>query len=257
MEATSPAPQGGASRSLGGGADRSAREAQVKILRTRGGARVLHGAHVLSELRALPGPTHSVFDVLAAAVVLCEPAGPLLMLGFAGGGMVAPLRALAWDAPIEAVDLSLAAVPTFRALSRAWAGEVRVRRAEAGAFLARGGRAFGCVVEDLSQQLPGDVVKPAVSFGPLPAQIARRLAPGGVCVINLLPQPGWSLASTRARLLKPHTRALRVVLDDFQNEVLLAGAQLPPAAAAARTLRLILRTLGSRQAERFTVRTVR
>lgn len=229
----------------------------MKVVRIRGGARVVHGQHVLSEVRALPGPTHSVFDVLAAAVVLTEPKGPLLMLGFAGGGMVAPLRALAWEGPIEAVDLSLAAVPIFRELSKAWAGEVKVQRAEAGAFLEKRGRPYGCVIEDLSQQVPGNVVKPAASFGVLPARIADRLAPGGVCIINLLPQPGWRLPDTRARLASPYAHVLRIALEDFENEVLLAGALLPPAPRAARQLRLILRTLGSNQADRFKLRTVR
>ena len=43
---------------------------------------------MLCELPRLPGPTHSVWDVLACAVKLFAPGSRMAMLGFAGGGLL-------------------------------------------------------------------------------------------------------------------------------------------------------------------------
>ena len=77
----------------------------MKIERTRRGARIIDDDVVLSEILARPGPTHSLFDVLAAAVAAFAPGPRFAMLGFAGGGMIAPLRAMGCDIPVRAVDL--------------------------------------------------------------------------------------------------------------------------------------------------------
>jgi hypothetical protein len=57
----------------------------VRIERTRRGARMIEGDVVLSEILARPGPTHSLFDLLAAAVTALSPGPRLAVLGFAGG----------------------------------------------------------------------------------------------------------------------------------------------------------------------------
>ena len=66
----------------------------MRIKRTRRGAQMLQGGAILSEILAEPAATHSVFDLLAALVHLLAPGPRVAMLGFAGGGMLAPLRAL-------------------------------------------------------------------------------------------------------------------------------------------------------------------
>ncbi|MEC9081308.1 MAG: hypothetical protein VYE44_05980, partial [Verrucomicrobiota bacterium] len=58
------------------------------------GARLVQNGSVLSEVLAQPGPTNSVFDALAALVRLFSPGARVGLLGFAGGGIIAPLRAM-------------------------------------------------------------------------------------------------------------------------------------------------------------------
>ena len=67
----------------------------MKIVRTRRGARIVDDDVVLSEILAKPGPTHSLFDLLAAAVATLAPGPRFAMLGFAGGGIVAHNTSLA------------------------------------------------------------------------------------------------------------------------------------------------------------------
>ncbi|NIP94518.1 MAG: hypothetical protein GWO24_14175, partial [Akkermansiaceae bacterium] len=66
----------------------------------RGACLEQHGC-VLSEILEEPGSTHSVFDVLAAAVAVFSPGRRVAVLGFAGGGMMAPLRKLGGDHEVE------------------------------------------------------------------------------------------------------------------------------------------------------------
>ena len=109
----------------------------MRIVRTRRGLRLLEGDVILSELLARPGPTHCLFDVLAACVAALAPGPRIALLGFAGGGIVAPLRAMGFPHAIEAVDLDPTGEKLFRELARHWAGEVRVARMDALEWLAR------------------------------------------------------------------------------------------------------------------------
>jgi spermidine synthase len=230
-----------------------------RVVRTRHGLRIVQGRDVLSHLLARPGPTGGLFDVLAAAVVAFAPetrrAPRVALLGFAAGGIVAPLRALGFVHPLHAVDLSLDAAPLFRELAADWGGEVRLVRAEASAWLRRSRRPWDVVVEDLTVPGPAGAEKPRVSVEVLPRLLRARLAPGGVAVTNVLPVPGMTWEALVARLASPYARALVVHCEEYENRILLAGAELPPARAAAGRLRATLRRLGSRQATRLAVRT--
>ncbi len=229
-------------------------EAGWRLCRTRRGGRIEQHGVLLSELAGRPGPTHTLFDVLAAALAAFAPGPRLLVLGFAGGSVVAPLRALGAASPLTAVDLSTAGEPLFRELSARWCGRVRVVQAEAGAFLARAQRPFDGVLEDLSIPVGGDLVKPSASYGALPAAIARRLRPGGVAVLNLLPTPGWPWARALEAARRPFAHALELRLADYVNRIVLASdAPLSPRREGAR-LRAALRRLRSRQAGRLAVR---
>lgn len=230
----------------------------MHVERTQRGARLVHGGHVVSELPARPGPTDSVFDVLAACVRELAPAGGrLAMLGFAAGGTLAPLRALGVSGPVEAVDLDLTAVPLFRRLARRWSGRVTADRADAAAWLsARTGR-YDAIIEDLSMQLPGDVTKPAVSYEALPGLIARRLAPRGVAVVNVLPVAGWPWTRLSGRIAAPYGEVRVVQLEGFDNRILVGARALPDAHELRRRLEASLRALGSSQAGRVQVRSLR
>ncbi|MGE0190785.1 MAG: hypothetical protein AB7T63_01975 [Planctomycetota bacterium] len=228
----------------------------MRIVRTRHGARVEQGGLVLSEVRRDPGPTHSLFDVLAAAISTQVPGHRVAVLGFAMGGIVAPLRALGFGHPIEAVDLDVSLVPPFRELSEPWCGDVRVERGEAGAWLRKRKRPFDLILEDLSAQVDGEVTKPPVSLGSLPMAIRARLKPGGVAVTNVLPVPGRPLGDVLATLAAPYARAVVLHLERWENKVLLCGDAVPAARDVGRALRSALAAIGSCEADQLAVRTL-
>ncbi len=226
----------------------------MRIVRTRRGLRLLENDVILSEVLAQPGPTHCLFDVLAACVAALAPGPRLALLGFAGGGVVAPLRAMGFRHPIEAVDLDPSGEALFRGISGAWAGDVRVARADALQWLARGGEPFDLIVEDLSVPGPGTTVKPKASFDALPALVRGRLAPRGVAVTNVLPEPGASWDALLDPVARPHARAVAVELDEYENRIVIGGAALPETAGLARRVRRALDAIGSVQARRISFR---
>jgi len=228
----------------------------MKVVKTARGARIVDDDVVLSEILAAPGPTHSLFDVLAACVAALAPGPRCAVLGFAGGGMIAPLRAMGFPGPLSAVDLSRDGEKVFRRLSQDWAGTVRLAQADAETWLRRQRRPFDLIVEDLSVPSPAGTVKPYVSFDTLPALIRARLRPHGVVVTNLLPLPGTSWAALLARVALPHRRAVVLTLDEYENRFVLAGRALPTAAEVSQRVRRALRGIGSYQEKLIRLRTL-
>jgi spermidine synthase len=229
----------------------------VRIERTRRGARIVEDDVVLSEILARPGPTHSLFDVLAAAVAVFAPGPRFAMLGFAGGGMIAPLRAMGCPFPVHAVDLSREAEPLFRELSTDWSGDVALDADDADAWLRKRRGGFDVIVEDLSVPSPVGTIKPYVSFATLPERIRSGLRPGGVAIINLLPLPGTEWEAMYARVSSGYRRAIAVHLADYENRILLAGDALPEARESGRRLREPLRAIGSDMQRQLRLRTIR
>jgi hypothetical protein len=218
--------------------------------------RLVQGRDVLSDLLAKPGPTGGFFDALAACATALAPANAqrLLLLGFAAGGLVAPLRALGWGAPIEAVDLSRAAEPLFRKVSRHWVGDVHLWQAEASAWLRRHRRRWDVVVEDLTVPGPEVAVKPSVSTDVLPALVKSRLQADGIVVVNALPIPGMTWDELLALLTAPYGRALLVTFRDYENRIVIGGEGLPEPRRAAALVRAALAGIGSRQSGRLRMR---
>lgn len=229
----------------------------MKVQRTSKGATLIEDdGSVLSVVRSQPGPTHSLFDVLAASVTALVEPRVLLMLGFAAGGVMAPLRGLGWDGVVRAVDLSREGEALFRDLCGPWCGDVRLETAEASSWLRRRPRArFDVILEDLSVPGGEGVTKPPVSLETLPRLIARHLAPGGLAVTNLLPVPGMSWESCFESLVHPFRSALILEFDQWENRLLLRGPGLSDARVASRRLRRALTQLDSDQVHRFRVRT--
>ena len=227
----------------------------MRIVRTRRGARLVEGDVVLSEIRSTPGPTHTLFDVLAACVAALAPGPRCAVLGFAGGGMIAPLRAMGFLHTVEAVDLDASGEGIFRELSGEWAGDVEVTQADAERWLRRRRGPFDLIVEDLSVPSAVGTVKPYETFDTLPALIARRLRPKGVVVTNLLPLPGTSWDAIIARIAMPHEKTLVVHLDEYENRLVLAGDDLPTAKKASTRVRAALRAIASNQAHKMSLRT--
>lgn len=226
----------------------------MRIIKTRRGGRLMHGQHVVSEVLSTPGPTHSVFDVLAAAVSSFSNGSKLAMLGFAAGGMVAPLRALGWTHPIFAVDVSLDAMRLFDACRGDWTGEVFVDGDDAARWLRMRRRRWDVIVEDLSLQVPGEVTKPAISLEELPRLIASRLDSNGVAVVNALPVEGMSRKALLAALSGTYAQVRVVEMESFENRILIAGASLPTARETGARLRAELHRLGSALAGELRIR---
>ena len=229
----------------------------MRVTQTKHGLRLSQHGVVISELRTSPGPTHSVFDVLAALLVLLRPAGRIGVLGFAGGGMMAPLQALGMKTAFRTVDLDQASYDLFCQHCPDWVSGVQWQRADAVQWLRKQKPEFNLLLEDLSVPQDGDVVKPEISWRLLPGLIRQKLKRDGIAVFNLMspPEDDWRSA------LKKITREFRVTqvihLDDFENRIVIAGEQLPAAPALGHGLRELLRKLRSRQAGRLRVRSVR
>lgn len=223
---------------------------------TARGARIYEAGDLLSHVRSAPGPTHSPFDLLAAAAAVLSPGPRLALLGFAGGGMLAPLRAMGFAGAVSAVDLSTAAHPLFERFARPWAGEVRFTRAEAGAWLRRTRRRFDCVVEDLSVAGVRGATKPPASMNAIPALLRRRLAPGGIAVVNLLPMDGVTWKRLLGAVASPFPARLVARFDEYENRLLLLADRLPSARRTGARLRDALGPIGSRIARRFSLRLI-
>ena len=229
----------------------------LRVVRDRRGVRLVDGPDVVSHLRATPGPTHGFFDLLAACIATFAAQPPhtrAVMLGFAAGGIVAPLRAMQWLHPLHAVDLTLEHAAIFHEVAGVWAGDVRLAQADAESWLRRTRTKWDVVLEDLTVRGRSCAIKPQVSVDVLPQMIADRLSAHGVVAVNVLPVPGLAWDELLARLAAPHRHAIVLDPAQYENRVLLAGPGLPDARATGRAIRATLQRIRSRQAGRFTVR---
>ena len=230
----------------------------LQIIRHARGARIVDGDDVISEIRAQPGPTHSLFDVLAACMAALSSGPRVAVLGFAGGGIVAPLRGMSFAAPLHCVDLSLAGEKIFRKLSSAWAGEVRVDQNDAAVWLRRQRTPFDCILEDLSLAATAQAegTKPDISLHEVPELMARKLSASGVAIVNMLPVPG----ETWDDLMQPykkHFHHVQVVhFTGYVNRVVLAAKRLPQARQTSQRVRAALHRIESCMAYELSVRTL-
>jgi len=228
----------------------------MKITTTRRGLRLSQHGVVISELRTSNGPTHSVFDVLAAVIAVLKPLGRVGILGFAGGGMMAPLRALGVQSTIDSVDLDRAGYDLFRKYCSEWVSGISWQQADAVEWLRQQAPEFGLLMDDLSISSDGDVIKPSITWNLLPELIRERLRPGGVAVFNLMLPPHGTWNPDLKRIAGGFGTARIIELDEFENRILIAGGDLPSARTLGVGLREALRRLRSRQAGRIRLRRV-
>lgn len=212
-----------------------------------------HGV-VLSEVLAHPGPTHSVADVIAAVVQATSPGSQLAMLGFAGGGMLAPLRSMGAEHDVRAVDLDDSGWRLFQRLCSSWAGDVVFERAEACAWFRRSSSCYDIIVEDLSVSLDSDVFKPEVTWRELPPLIYQRLKPGGVAIFNLLRPTDCAWEAGLHQIMQSGFASRLIHFKDYENRLLVVGRTLPGAHRLSRQLGALLSSVRSRQASRIAVR---
>lgn len=211
----------------------------IRRLRTARGWRLLQHGTVLSEILTDPGPTHSVFDVLAGAAALHPRPRRICMLGLGGGGTLAALRALNVRALVHGVDLDPGGLDLLLGTGSEWVQPLSFHHADALDWLKRTRGQFEVVVEDLSVPWEGEIVKPEATWTELPGVVARRLAPGGLAIFNLLrpTRLGWSRGL--AAVAAPFAWHALIHFQGFHNRILLAAAE--PTLLAPRTLGAALR----------------
>ncbi len=231
-------------------------EADYELVETRRGVRLEQNGAALSELCREAGATDSVFDVLAAAAFVLCPEKPLALLGFAGGGMVAPLRAMGGAQTIDAVDLDNRGHEIFQEYARDYAGDVNFHQGDALAWLDGLSATYDLIMDDLSIPTEDDVVKPEISRTRLPGVIRRRLAAGGSMVTNVLSEAGRTWAEVTEPVIEGYSKAHAVILEDFANRIVLAGEHPHDARSLSHALRRALRGIGSSQAEAMRVATL-
>jgi hypothetical protein len=198
-----------------------------------------------------------VFDVLAASVAVVGKGPRVAVLGFAGGGLVAPLRAMGFNGTLDVVDLDDAGERIFRRLSSAWRGPVRFELGEASDWLRRRRGRYDSIVDDLSVGGPDGVTKPDVSYETLPRLARGRLRPGGAAIINLLPVRGKTWAELIQAAGHPYRQRRLVTFRDYENRVLVGSRTLPEARELSVALREALGSIRSRISRGISVRTIR
>jgi hypothetical protein len=226
----------------------------MDIQSTRHGVRLSQHGVVISELRTSPGPTHSVFDVLAAVIAVLAPRGRIGILGFAGGGIIAPLTALGVTTRLAAVDLDRGSYNLFRRHCPAWSGRVAWQQADAAEWLRRQPAPFDLLLDDLSVPCDDDVVKPEISWNGMGGLMRQKLKPQGFAICNLLPSAHGRWEPRLGQLAGLFEANLVLHLDEFDNRILIAARTLPSAHALGRQVRQQLQAIRSRQAGRIHIR---
>jgi len=226
---------------------------EPEMHRTAGGARLMQNGSVLSEVLSQPGPTDSVFDVLAAAMNLsnCIRVG---ILGFAGGGVIAPLRAMGGRQALSGVDLDDFGYKLFCDVSGDWAGSVKFTKEDAIRWLQSRRAPFDVLLEDLSIPRDGDVFKPDVSIDTLPQLMRAKLKSSGLAVFNLLPADDRSWTDLIRCVSEPYRHGIRITFESYYNQILILGNKpFPTTREVARRIRASLTSIQSAMSNDITV----
>ena len=227
----------------------------VELRHTRTGVRLVQHGTVLSEILNSPGPTHSVADALAAASVTLATGPRVGLLGFAGGGLLAPLRAMGGTHDVKAVDLDHRFEALFHKLCGRWAPPLTVDHMDAAAWLESQRKDFDVIIDDLSIPRGGDVFKPDITWDVLPELIKDRLKPDGIAVFNLLKPQSRSWSRGILTVIAGFAETRLIWLDDFENRLVVASQlPLPSARQLAKQMRDKLVGISSNLARRMTVR---
>jgi spermidine synthase len=175
--------------------------------------------------------TGSVWDGIAAGLLAlpAERRRSVLLLGLGGGSAARVVRAVAPRARIVGVEIDAEVVAAARRWFDLDALGVEVVVDDAARYLARTRRRFDAVLEDV---FVGDTRRLRKPPGfPLPAldHVRRALRPEGVVVCNTLDET----KAVRAALTERFARLVRVEIDGYDNQILLASDG-PVSAAALR-----------------------
>lgn len=216
--------------------DRSRRpDAPRVVVQQRGRTRVLRvDGSFASVWRADRVFTRSVWDALAAPVLALPPARrrDVLILGLGGGSVARLLRAIVPAARILGVELDREVIAAARRHFELDALALEIRHEDARRVLARRGRRFDLVIDDVFVGEGRGVHKPDWIPEPGLALALRRLRAGGLLVVNALDEAPRIARWLAARL--PALLELRV--DGYDNRVFVASTRPLDARALRRAM---------------------
>ncbi|MEM9194652.1 MAG: methyltransferase domain-containing protein [Myxococcota bacterium] len=195
-------------------------------VREEGGERQLRIDRTLASAYR-PGrvETGSVWDALAAPVLLLERPRPrVAILGFGGGTVARVVRALAPDAEIVGVEASKEVLRVAEESFSLHELRVSLHHDDARAFV-RQGAPFDLIVDDVFVADEGVLRKPDGMIDPGLRDARMRLRPSGLLATNCLED----LPMASAVLREEGAELGCFEFDDCDNRVLVAGAGVTPA----------------------------
>jgi spermidine synthase len=175
--------------------------------------------------------TGSVWDALAAPLLLLPPARrrSVLVLGLGGGSAARVVRALAPRARIVGVEHSAEVLRVARRRFDLGELDLEVVQADARQYLERTRRHFDAIIEDVFVGRGRAVCKPDWLPCPGLARVARRLRRGGLLISNSIDE-----TATVAREMRSlFASTLCIDVADYDNRVVVGG----PAPLTGRALR--------------------
>ena len=227
-----------------------------ELQNTKQGARLVQNGSVLSEVLSEPGPTQSVFDILAAAIMLNNK-NRVGILGFAAGGLIGPLRSMNGHQHLFGVDRDEAGFKLFQRVSGDWRGKINFVHSDAVEWLNAQKKPFDVLVEDLSVGRDGDVFKPTVSIEILPELIRSKLTPSGIAIFNLLPSDHCSWTNMIKKVSAPFRHGIVIKFESFYNKILILSVKpLTSTPKISRLLRKFLSGIESSISHDIQVRTL-
>lgn len=218
-------------------------------VQTDRGFRLVQNGVVLSEVLSQPGATHSVFDVLAIGAALISEGEQCGVLGFAAGGLLAPLRKYGSELSVNGVDLEEEGYRQFSEACGSWVGKVEFDHGDAVQWLEDSGLVFDVIIEDLSAPMDDDVFKPDISLKVLPELIRRRLSENQAVVVNLLRHPKQKWNDLLRAVGHEGESGVLVSFDDYWNKILMVSRSMGGARAFGKQLRDGLRQIDSNLAD--------
>jgi len=219
VEGASPSPSG-------------ARRVEVRV--GRGGRSLRIDGTFASWYSPGTRPTGSVWDALAAPLLLLPPARrrSVLVLGLGGGSVARLVRTIAPRARIVGVEVD----PEVVAAARRWFDldelGIEVVPGDAHAYLRRARRRFDAIIEDVFVGRGRALHKPDWLPDPGLALAGSRLAPGGLLISNAIDEAPQVARSLRAL----HRSVVQIEVQDYDNRILVGA----PRGANGRLLRASL-----------------
>lgn len=230
----------------------------TRIRKSASGIRLYQNNTLLSHLRIKPGPTHELFDVLAACLFVLSPGQSIAALGFAAGGFMAPLRGMYGEHHIHGIDLDSQGWDLFSESTHSWNGHTRFTKADACKWLRQSRKKYDAILEDLSAPQGRDIVKPTVCWTELPSLCFSKLKPQGIMIANFFPPlpVSWKKLADCLSLQGKHPVTV-IHLDDYHNRIFIIGDYPYTTRDLSTRLMCALDIVHSRQADRFSLRKIK